>query len=274
VKIVLSRKGFDSSAGGCASPTVNGRPLSLPIPTHMPSPTRYRDLSGDTAGLVGDLSRGKIQAGDFCHLDPDLDSDALPRRRGWRGSLGQAAAAQGHLHKQQVGPGDLFLFWGLYRPAERRDHWCYTGHKEHRIFGWLQIDSVVQVGENPSPVLERYPWLVDHPHLQPGWPTSNTVYVAKKKLQLEDSQLDLPGWGLFPSGYRLTETGNKLPSRWLVPDWMNPKRGGVGMSYHPEQRWTDTGRLTAAARGQEFVAHVGKRADALRWTVNLFKQVQ
>lgn len=33
MKIILSRKGFDSVAGGCASPIINGKTLlSLPIP--------------------------------------------------------------------------------------------------------------------------------------------------------------------------------------------------------------------------------------------------
>ena len=35
------------------------------------------------------------------------------------------------------------------------------------------------------------------------------------------------------------------------------------MTYHPEQRWHDHGRLTAAARGQEFVTDIGDRADGV-----------
>ena len=33
--------------------------------------------------------------------------------------LGQAGIAQSHLHKQGVGSGDVFLFFGLYRRVEQ-----------------------------------------------------------------------------------------------------------------------------------------------------------
>ena len=44
-RIVLSRKGFDSKAGGTASPIFSDRSLfSIPIPQKHKSPTRYQDL--------------------------------------------------------------------------------------------------------------------------------------------------------------------------------------------------------------------------------------
>jgi hypothetical protein len=84
--------------------------MSLPIPTKMPTPTRFGDLSGIYGNLVSDLTRGRLTEKDWCHLDPDISEDALPRRPGWRGALGQVSAAQGHLANQDVLPGDLFLF--------------------------------------------------------------------------------------------------------------------------------------------------------------------
>ena len=163
MKIIFSRKGFDSSAGGCASPIIDNRPISLPIPTRMPSSTRFCDVTGNIASLVNDLSNSKVKPENRCHLDPDLDHSALPRLPGWRGSLGQVSTAQGHLGNQNVGPGDIFLFWGLYRPVEFTHRWRYNGEKEHRIFGWLQIDCVLPVGSDPEPVLLDYPWLAEHP---------------------------------------------------------------------------------------------------------------
>ena len=45
MKIVLSRKGFDSAAGGVASPILpDGKMLSLPIPDRS-SPITYADIS-------------------------------------------------------------------------------------------------------------------------------------------------------------------------------------------------------------------------------------
>lgn len=48
MKIILSRKGFDSSAGGVASPILpGGEMISLPIPeTGDPPAATYRDASG------------------------------------------------------------------------------------------------------------------------------------------------------------------------------------------------------------------------------------
>ena len=90
MKIIFSRKGFDGTAGGCPSPVVAGQPISLPIPTRMPTPTRYGDLKGDYASLVGDLTQGNLAAERWCHLDPDIYPEGLPRMPGWRGTLGQA----------------------------------------------------------------------------------------------------------------------------------------------------------------------------------------
>lgn len=94
MKVIFSRKGVDSSAGGCASPLIAGKPVSLAIPTREPSPVTYGDLRSDVAELADHLSAGRLGATQACHLDPDLDPSALPNRPpGWRGALGQASAA-------------------------------------------------------------------------------------------------------------------------------------------------------------------------------------
>ena len=108
MKLILSRKGFDSAAGGCPSALLDGRPVSFPIPTRQPSPTRYGDLAGEIATMVTDLTKGRITADHRCHLDPDLDAASLPRQPDWRGALGQVSTAQTHLANQRVAPGDLF----------------------------------------------------------------------------------------------------------------------------------------------------------------------
>ena len=274
MRIIFSRKGFDSSAGGCPSPLVDGRPISLPIPTKMPSVDRYSDLSGDVSKMVGDLSRCKIRAESLCHLDPDLDSSAKPRQRNWRGSLGQVSAAASHLRNQNVGTGDLFLFWGLYQTAKYSTQWVFSGPKKHRVFGWLQVGAVRQIGTNPRPVLGEFPWLAGHPHLEQGWDESNTIYVARKELQINGISPRYPGWGVFNPGYRLTATDSRLPSTWEVPDWLNPLRDGTGMSYNPVERWSENGTLKSAARGQEFVADIGDRQDAINWLGQLFEDAR
>ena len=44
MRIVFSRKGFDSAAGGGVSPIIAGQPVSLPIPSGGWSSTTYADL--------------------------------------------------------------------------------------------------------------------------------------------------------------------------------------------------------------------------------------
>ena len=273
MRIILSRKGFDSAAGGCPSALLDGRPVSFPIPTRQPSPTRYGNLTKDIATLITDLTKGRITRDQTCHLDPDLDAAALPRLRGWRGALGQVSTAQTHLANHRVAPGDLFLFWGLFRAASRSGgggRWQFTGPTEHRIFGWLQIDEILAVGEDPTPALKKHPWLASHPHLATGWNKNNTVYVARDELAIPTVRASLPGFGLFRTGVRLTAATSPQPSTWTAPAWLNPLTGGTGLTYHPRERWSADNTLRAAARGQEFIADLGECTEALDWLAQLF----
>src|ERR1700694_5268656 len=118
MKIILSRKGFDSSTGKVASPILpSGKLCSLPIPETLTgeNPLRYQDIlyDGQSLGkLVHDLTRGKIAPDTPAHLDPDLNSASIPRLPGWKPIFGQAAAAESHLQHQSIGAGDVFLFYG------------------------------------------------------------------------------------------------------------------------------------------------------------------
>lgn len=239
----------------------------------MPTPTHYRDLAPQISALAYDLSRGTLELDRSCHLDPDIDRDALrvARPSGWRGALGQSAAALSHLRNAGVGPGDLFLFWGLFRECARGPSgWRYLGPRLHAIFGWLQVDTVVDLGPDGSHALLQYPWLEQHPHVRSGWKERNAVYVAKNVLSLGDGSI--PGFGVFDRPIMLTKAGAATPSMWAVPAWLDPIAGGVSMTYHPPSRWLGNGVLTAAARGQEFVADVGERTDAQEWLLSLFRR--
>lgn len=55
MKLILSRKGFDSSAGGKPSPIFpDGTMISLPIPDKA-SPTAYQDIAGNQHASVGEM---------------------------------------------------------------------------------------------------------------------------------------------------------------------------------------------------------------------------
>jgi hypothetical protein len=243
---------------------VDGTPVSLPIPTDARSPTKYYDLREPLADFVEHLTNGRIARYRPCHLDPDIDRSLLAvRPPGWLGALGQVSAAQAHLEKQSVGPGDLFLFWGLFRNVELRNNkWRFFGVPFHAIFGWLQIERACRVGSNGSNVLQDYPWLSAHPHARDGWSPRNTIYIARRQL----SFMKGPGFGTFKKGHRLTMDGSARKSLWHLPRWLDLSQGGTGMTYHSRRdRWMGNGLLQAAARGQEFVADLDAREDAVEW---------
>jgi len=269
MKVIFSRKGVDSTAGGCASPLIDGTPLSLPIPTLELTAITYGDLRSDLAESADHLSAGRLDGAQPCHLDPDLDPSALAQRPpGWRGALGQAGAALGHLDNQGVGAGDLFLFWGLYRPAERAEGgWRYTGRRCHALFGWLHVGDVCRIDDDGTAALARHPWLCDHPHVRPGWSLRNAVYAASGGFTLAGQSF--AGSGLFKRAAILTAPESRLPSLWQVPCWLDPSADGTGLTYHPPERWLGQGRLKSAARGQEFVADIRGRDDAASWIADL-----
>ena len=94
MRLILSRKGFDSASGECPSPHLpDGSLLSMPIPDRS-SPVRYADLclNGRNLGDLVERCRAARSALDGAHLDPDLRPDWLPRAAGWRPSLARGAS--------------------------------------------------------------------------------------------------------------------------------------------------------------------------------------
>ncbi len=98
MKIILSRKGFDSSNGKIPSPIMpDGTLLSMPIPTV--DGIRFDELEYEGVSyqdILGQLN----PKGDYnrCHLDPDIRPGVrktpVPN---WKPAFGQIDAAQGYL---------------------------------------------------------------------------------------------------------------------------------------------------------------------------------
>ncbi|MGQ0565857.1 MAG: hypothetical protein ACT4OK_12400 [Gemmobacter sp.] len=238
MRIIFSRKGVDSGAGGCASPVVEGRCLSLPIPTVRNSVTTYADLG---LGVhIERATRGRLAGHNLCHADPEF--------REGRAAFGQVGAAQSHLANQNVGVGDLFLFFGVFGDGRQR---------RHRLFGWLRVQERRHVGPAPEPqfVLEgpRH-----HPHAMGNWNENNAIYLG-------------PGGTNAPVDPALCLTaGDGGLTDWAVPDWLARRR----LSYHEDPaRWLVPGRLRAVARGQEFVTDIGEDDEANRWTENILERM-
>lgn len=233
MRIVFSRKGFDSEAGGAPSPIINGRPISLPIPTQRRSDTTYGDLGlGD---IVEGVTRGRLTGASLCHHDPMFE--------GGRCAFGQTGAAQGHLKNNGVGVADVFLFFGLFSNPDGSD-------RHHRIFGYLVVEEVIALGPQPETASQPAGFSQRHPHTFGEWNPNNTLYLGHGQVA---TAADV--------ALRLSHSGGSV-SRWRVPPWLR----SAGLTYHGnEDRWNGNDTLTIAARGQEFVSNVSHFPDAIRW---------
>jgi hypothetical protein len=283
MKVVFSRKGFDSQYGGMPSPILpDGRLAPLPIPaTH--DCTTLADLDfADTLldNVLGDLSGGRFNLQTRIHLDPDLGGKHAANVAGWRPALGQTGSAQSHLERHGIGPGDLFLFFGWFRQTE-----CVAGKWRfvpgapdlHVLFGWLEVDEVLPIVTQRDAALERHPWIARHPHVAtPAWYTNprNTLYTGRARSAYTRSKS--PGGGRFPSmnpALQLTRQGHSR-SVWSLPRWFAPQ-GRPPMSYHANaNRWDideDSVTLRSVAKGQEFVIDGAAYPELEPWAATLVR---
>ncbi|MEC7816763.1 MAG: hypothetical protein VX939_10850 [Pseudomonadota bacterium] len=276
MKLILSRKGFDSSAGGCPNPLFpDGSCLALPIPDPR-SPIRYSQVrhGGRSLGpLVSQLTGNRAFSRKGAHLDPDLTENAYPRRPGWRPMLGQHSSALAHLNNHGVGPGDLFLFFGLFRAVERSGgRWRFVPGSRpfHSLWGWLQVAEVWPLGGS-----ETLPdWAHYHPHMHGDRSALNSLYVSRSSLAIEGVNNGLPGAGVFDrltSLHRLTAPDARQVTDWQLPSAFMPADWQSALSYHHNpERWRDgdepgTCRLRSAARGQEFVLDLDQYPGVAEW---------
>jgi len=283
VKLILSRKGFDAANGRFPSPILpSGQLCSLPIPDAHPewqkTLRRYAEIqAGDVSlgQMAADLTRGRILPTTPTHLDPDLDAASVPRSPGWRPVFGQSGAAETHLQRQGVGPGDIFLFYGWFRQVEVADgrfRYVPNARNWHVLFGWLQVARRIPL----TAVADIPPWAAGHPHCQRRQPFNpDSLYIAREKLALPG--VGLPGGGVFShfhEGLRLTDPDKKQRSRWRLPAWFHPANRPSALSYHGRaNRWETAGDvvyLKTVWRGQEFVLNMDHYPEAEGWLRTLF----
>lgn len=267
MKLVISRKGFDSSNGGMPSPIYpDDKICSLPIPATQ-SPAKVGDLrfSGyDIANVISNLSKGKIVSTQHVHLDPDVDYQLLAdRSEGWKGAFGQVGAAQKHLSNAEVGRGDIFIYFGWFREVEQHNQvWRFKPNSPdlHVIYGWLLVDAVMSVFGKEKEILSKHPWLSRHPHMSGINDSQNTIYVGAKNMPSTIGS-SKPGYGVFRklnSAQILTDTVQGKRSVWKLPVCFYPKDDRPPLSYHANSdRWKLQNdkwvRLNSVGRGQEFV---------------------
>ena len=168
MKVILSRKGFDSQYGKMPSPILpDGTLLSLPIPSKIDLETKFTDICHEGQSYY-DIIRTlnphtAIKEKYGCHLDPDIRAAARLREAGWKPVFGQENTALKHLQNQGVGIGDLFLFFGWFKQTEYvNGQLVYKkGAPDlHVIYGYFQVGDMIT-----SPV-DVPAWLHDHPHVK------------------------------------------------------------------------------------------------------------
>lgn len=249
MKIILSRKGFDSANGGCASPILpDGTLLSLPIPAGNDDESIGNGVKLSDLSHIGktylELIPGKYED-KFVHLDPDIrvDNRKLPTK--WKAVFGQCGAAETHLENMNVEVGDLFLFFGWFRSEGMRKNGklCYRGPNLHVIYGYLQIGKIINARHNNADEIKKYVW---HPHSVPGYPDNNTLYVAVDHLSFAP---ELPGYGTFDYSKELVLTKDGYSrSRWELPDCFRK----ASISHHNADSFKKD-YFQSANIGQEFV---------------------
>jgi Nucleotide modification associated domain 3 len=276
MKIILSRKGFDSGYGGYASPIMpDGRLISLPIP--LEDDVVYSDLLVDNdnsyfhlmnklkSKIKSDKKSIELKDRPKCHLDPDLRENIFKNKRpnGWKPSFGQIDAAQTHLANQGVTIGDIFLFFGWFRKIEYRDgipRFVPNEPNLHVIFGYLQIGKIINTMKDKIPE-----WLSEHPHVKSEWrrlePT-NTLYVAAD--YLNGSKIKGAGTLKFNEELVLTKRGCSR-SKWNLGDIFKK----ANISYHSDTSWKDS-YFQSAAKGQEFV--VEDNAKISNWALQIIEK--
>ena len=277
MKVILSRKGFDSSYGGYPSPIFpNRKMISLPIPSDKDlinynnlkfgHNKNYYHLMKNLKSKILNKKWRDLNTNTKCHLDPDIYKGIYPRDLNWKPMFGQMNAAAKHLDKQEVGDDDLFLFYGWFRPIKEINSkfQMTNGPDLHIIFGYLQIREKFHPTSNN--ILN---WMKYHPHTAQFRinEKSNRIYIAREYLSWDSN---IAGAGIFDFNENLVLTKKGLNrTQWDLPKFFRD----VAISYHPKESkkygWKD-GFFQSATRGQEFVIQDNENVE--KWAKDLINK--
>ncbi len=206
MKVVLSRKGFDSANGGIMSPIFeDGTMVSFPIPSKdvEKDNIRYDELCCDGICMKTILNALGYRGAEHCHLDPDLVKD---RRREsiheWIPAFGQINQSATYLKNQHISEGDLFLFFGNFRHIKQshgkyeyvrrttKTEDSYLGMPLQVVWGYLQVGGIITDPDEQKKLF----W---HPHAcdkRIYEEKNNVIFTASKQLSFAP---EMPGAGTF-----------------------------------------------------------------------------
>jgi hypothetical protein len=291
MRVILSRKGFDSSVQGGGSPNIiyNNKCYMIPIP-EVGTDIRYDELKFenniDYLKVMRDLNINQFTE---CHLDPFISKEIAPEKcQNWKFNLGQVDSAQSCLANVSppVGKGDLFLFFGWFQKVNKGDKgYKYIPIEEyhpegvHLIYGYLFVDEVIKINKTDK----RPDWTKKHPHVihqdfytkkyETNENTLNTLYVAKENFK----NTTIPGAGVFAYSEELilsrkgtfidkeNKEKNYTRTSWKLPDAFLGASVKFLNSSHPIHNTT----IKAASRGQEFVVITDPNEKISDWAEKL-----
>ena len=274
MKIILSRKGFDSAYGGYPSPILpDNRMISFPIPSN--DKISYDQIKFGKNFTYLKLMKqlnpkikfdGKwlpLTKNTKCHLDPDINLNIIKRPKEWKPLFGQINAAQTHLQNQGVKKNDIFLFFGWFKKTINENNKLLfdpneSNHGIHIIFGYFQIGRIMNILSDtkiPS-------WIKYHPHTCETRKIipNNTIYIARDTISWDKK---LPGAGFFNYNSDLVLTKHGFSrTKWDLPALFKK----VNISYHTEDCWKEN-YFQSVARGQEFVVEENNKVT--KWAMKL-----
>ena len=198
MKVVLSRKGFDSSNGGIISPIFeDGTMMSFPIPSQ--DTDTFCDLYYKGIPYSDILSDLHYKGSENCHVDPDLDqSRRITTIDQWVPAFGQIDSSATYLKNIGIAKGDLFLFFGNFHFVEKDNgHYRYIKksgdfYKDNDlqvIWGYLQVGEIVE-----DPAEQAQLWWHPHSYEERRNNKTNIIFMASEKLSFDESK---PGAGLL-----------------------------------------------------------------------------
>ena len=166
MKVVLSRKGFDSANGGIASPIFeDGTMVSFPIPSE--DEDTYDDFIHNGFSYAKILKDLHYHGSIYCHADPDLDQSRRKKQiENWAAGFGQINSSAMYLKNIGVQRGDLFLFFGNFHRVKnvvgkfeytKKTGDFYQDKNLQVIWGYLQVSEILNSAESQGEL-----WW--HPH--------------------------------------------------------------------------------------------------------------
>ena len=263
MRIIFSRKGFDSSAGGFPNLIFpDGTMYMIPIPDKNSS-ISYKDLNffyekDSIQKILNDLTRnriklkGKTKYCDYkkekfkCHLDP-----MEVRESQFHGiAFGQTGGMASHLIKSGINKGDIFLFFSWFKKIEKvKKAWQYKKSFPdiHAVWMIMEVGEIIRIEpERIKDILNIFPFLKKHPHIKIKNKSPNAIFLSRrwKKLKFQESLI-------------LTDLLDyKGRSYWRLPKYFKQPQA---FSFLKDFTLDDQDVLIKSpGRGQEFVLDIEK----------------